>query len=1111
MRIRASLLGMALFASCASGQPETGLDPALYQNTQPVIGEDPRGLSFVVFPSTTVPTWVKITQDGRSHLAWMAQVDDRTAMLVPVSAFSPKKDAQIQPLSTPEFEGIGIGEGEQVRWTGPGYEGPVAVLPEQLSRTDLTNPWVVAVGTVKNNRLENVSGNLPGRYLVVPQPVHDAPCQFVVLDDLPLQVNGCQKQPTSNVAWTRGATTFHAAPLFTRLNVDIAAWQLDDTYFTSVSTPVTVNGLPLAAVAEPWPVKAPGLLSAAATGQWAVQAGQPLIAAYWLTHASSDHATRISDLYAAAGRGTWAQISLTVPRNGLTPETSLALARAALIEDRLEDAQAYAQLAFDESTRLYEPASGLVRGQAAGILALVAANQSRPELAAQWARKAAESYAEVGDDLRAASMELEAAGWWARAGDLAAAQKNASDARSRFFHGGAIWHSARAESRLAELTALQGDVQEASKLATYAVERFSALGDPIAATQAKLVQHFVAGERLAIEEYMNAGLASGDAVLARDAASLLTLLNLKVEESPNVVAALAKADHLDVDAVGRFRISQAWRAVCALGPALSPGDEAAAVYARRCSRSPQDAAAATVDRVLLEGFEALNDRDIAAARRNLQAAQELAGNDPNAKRQTRVLEASIVRAAGEDVETFIARTAADMTATTEPALMARSLGQLATDAAEHGQNAVAVDFLDEAIIAATRAGQLDERRDHALFRIELLHQDRRYNDVIVAATQSQKWFESAGVRGISSLVRSSILAHDAARRLGQTPQPLVLDTLPADQAGAAHLQLAEHAYLRSDFVEAQTWIARADDSPQVTILRTLIQASQDFNSAGIQAIDLVKAGATHPDLVDLALARARTAEEFAELKGVLTTPEGKALAALREGTQPETPTTQPCLAAWQRLQSGASMDDRAFDDAEICEALSSPSSLQLRAMWGDDLTHDLYRRQAELSRDFRPVATEARATELTRREEAVTAARTKGGAALKKAFREWITYEMAIGRAADAVKHIDEASAMVLELAPDAQTEIALLRLNAMAAANQWGPAFQHGLRIMAEAKLEGNDGAELALTAARVALVVGAREVARSWLVTAADLVRKNPPLARRIQATAESFFLVP
>jgi hypothetical protein len=205
------------------------------------------------------------------------------------------------------------------------------------------------------------------------------------------------------------------------------------------------------------------------------------------------------------------------------------------------------------------------------------------------------------------------------------------------------------------------------------------------------------------------------------------------------------------------------------------------------------------------------------------------------------------------------------------------------------------------------------------------------------------------------------------------------------------------------------------------------------------------------------------------------------------------------------------MDDRAFDDAETCEASSSPSSLQLRAVWGDDLTHDLYKRQADLSREFRPVATEARATELTRREEAVTAARTKGGAALKKAFREWITYEMAIGRAADAVKHIDEASAMVLELAPDAQTEIALLRLNAMAAANQWGPAFQHGLRIMAEAKLEGNDGAELALTAARVALVVGAREVARSWLVTAADLVRKNPPLARRIQATAESFFLVP
>ena len=503
MRIKAHYLAFALLVSCATGQPESGLDPNLFTRTTPVIGKDPRGLPFVVFPTDQIPSWVHVTVDGRAGIAWTPRVSERTAMLVPITAFSPDKNAVVTSLSAPDFDGIGTGTAGNVVWSKTPYNGPVVIVPNVLQRADLQTSWIRAVATADNGRLNDVDGVLPEQYLVIPQPTHGTACRFAIIGAAVEHApSSCSLLP-GPISAPKGITSFHAAPVFTRLGVDMATWKVGDQWVTGVPSARTIRGVALSPVAEPWTAASAPASESAALGIQATQDGQPLVAAYWLTKSNGtpEASLRISDLNAAAGRSTWSEIQLTINESALHPESALALGRAAAIEDRLDQAQEMARLAYSSSSSLSAPTSGLLAGSAAELLAVVFRRKGDLKLALQWACTASESYGQIGDVLRVACAEFIMAGISLESGDLAEADRLASNARSRFFHGGDVWHSALAEARLAEIQFREGKTAEAATMAGYASERFLEMGDTLAAARVAVTANLISNNPQGIFEY----------------------------------------------------------------------------------------------------------------------------------------------------------------------------------------------------------------------------------------------------------------------------------------------------------------------------------------------------------------------------------------------------------------------------------------------------------------------------------------------------------------------------------------------------------------------------------------------------------------------------------
>lgn len=1125
MRIQAHYLAFALLVSCATGQPESGLDPNLFTRTTPVIGKDPRGLPFVVFPTDQIPSWVHVTVDGRAGIAWTPRVSERTAMLVPITAFSPDKNAVVTSLSAPQFDGVGTGEAGNVTWSETPYNGPVIIVPHVLERADLQTSWIRAVATAENGRLNDVDGVLPDQYLVIPQPPRGTACRFAIIGSAVEHApSDCALLPGPIPAPT-GITSFHAAPVFTRLGVDMATWKVGAQWVTGVPSARSVRGIALSPVAEPWTASSALASESAALGIRATQDGQPLVAAYWLTKSNEtmEASLRISDLNAASGRSTWSEIQLTLNESALRPESALALARAAAIEDRLDEAQELASLAFTSAASLSAPASGLLAGSAAELLAVVFRRKGDHKLAFQWARTASESYGQVGDALRVARAEFIMAGISLENGDLAEAERLASNARSRFFHGGDVWHSALAEARLAEIQFREGKTAEAATMAGYASERFLEMGDTLAAARVAVTSNLITDNPAGIFEYFDAAAASGDRETAYEAASALALEKADVRRGLELIVALAAFDAFQVDPITEFRANQAWSNLCAISEALVTGLDAQTLetITTRCGQTPTDAAVASSPKLLDQAYEALRAGRLDEASAGAAAVAELSKADFTGAAQANILEASILWAKNQDGTPKIQEAIQRVENATAPALVARTLGQLASDTSSQGQWKAAAEVLGGAVAACARTGQIDERRTFAIQRVEALHAARDFASVIEASNQSRPWLANSGARGMASRLRLEALAVDASKRLGIVAPPsdaLFAEAEPA-VAQNAYIDFAELAYERRDNPGAQINLSQAQklgSDVRIDVLKRLILASTDFPAAGADAMFLLNGGATRSDLFGLASAFAQTHDEFLKIESLANklgeTPEGQAARAelaLRSGTLSQIATRTPsanetCILALSAAQNRPT----GLDDLRRCAELGSARGIEADAILGLPVSHDLYRRQAQLVVELQPKQP-LDEKKLKRLEDQVSKTREAGGEPLRKAFNEWISYEIATGRGADASKHVDDASTVVITHAPTAQADVERLRLQAMAAAGNWPTAFQHALRMMNEAVLDGNDGAELAYISARIALVVGAREVARPWLDLAASLVVKNPSLSRRIQDTAKLFLL--
>jgi len=374
---------------------------------------------------------------------------------------------------------------------------------------------------------------------------------------------------------------------------------------------------------------------------------------------------------------------------------------------------------------------------------------------------------------------------------------------------------------------------------------------------------------------------------------------------------------------------------------------------------------------------------------------------------------------------------------------------------------------------------------------------------------------------MASRLRLEALAVDASKRLGIVAPPsdaLFAEAEPAI-AQNAYIDFAELAFDRRDNTSAQAYLAQAQklgSDVRIDVLKRLILAITDFPAAGADSMFLLNGGATRSDLFGLASAFAPTHDEFLKVEALAKklgdTPEGRAAMgelALRTGTLAELSTRAPstnetCILALSAAQNRPS----GLDDLRLCADLASARGIEADAILGRPVSHDLYRRQAQLVVELQPKQP-LDEKKLKKLEDQVSKTREAGGEPLRKAFNDWISYEISTGRGAEASKHVDDASTVVITHAPTAVADVERLRLQALAAAGNWPTAFQHALRTMNEVILDGNDGAELAYISARIALVVGAREVARPWLDLAASLVVKNPSLSRRIQDTAKLFLL--
>jgi len=374
---------------------------------------------------------------------------------------------------------------------------------------------------------------------------------------------------------------------------------------------------------------------------------------------------------------------------------------------------------------------------------------------------------------------------------------------------------------------------------------------------------------------------------------------------------------------------------------------------------------------------------------------------------------------------------------------------------------------------------------------------------------------------MASRLKLEAYVTDASKRVGvAAPQSQTLFS-EADPAVAqnAHIEFAEFAYQRRDNASAQQHLAEAQkhgSDVRIDVMKRLILAATDFPVAGADAMFLLNGGATRSELFALASAFAQTHDEFLKIeemaKKLGDSREGQAAAAelaLRKGTLARLSTHAPsasetCVMALSAAQNSPG----GLDKLRRCADLNTARGVEADAILGVLVAHDLYRRQAQLVAELQPKEA-LDEKKLKRLEDKVSKTREAGGEPLRNAFKDWISYEIATGRGAEASKHVDDASTVVITHAPTAVADVESLRLQALAAAGHWPEAFQHALRTMNEVTLDGNDGAELAYISARIALVVGAREVARPWLDLAGSLVVKNPSLARRIQGTATLFLL--
>ncbi len=1125
MRIQAHYLAFALLVSCSTGRPESGLDPDLFNRTSPVIGEDPRGLPFVVFPTDQIPSWVHVAVDGRAGIAWTPRVGKRTAMLVPITEFSPRVDAVVTLLDSPQFSGIGTGSGGAVNWFDSAYNGPVVVVPQVLKRADLAATWVRAVATAKDGRLDDIDGLLPDQYLVIPQPSHSTPCRFAIIGDAVQNAPaGCNVLPAA-ISAPAGVTSFHAAPVFTRLGVDIATWKTGNTWVTAVPAARMIRGIPLSPVAEPWMAYSAEASESSGLGVQATQDGQPLIAAYWLTksNATPEALLRISDLNAAAGRSTWSEIQLTINESGLQPESALALARAAAIDDRLDDAQDLAALAYSSAASLSAPASGLLAGSAAELLATTFRRKGDLKVAQQWARTATESYGQVGDALRVANAELMLAGLFLEAGDLDNAERLASNSRSRFFHGGDVWDSALVESRLAEIQDLADKTEDAATMAAYSSERFLALGDTLAAARVAVTRNLISENSDGNFEYFDAATASGDRETAFEAASALAQKKTDVRRASELIGALARFDGFQVDPVTELRANRAWKNLCAISEAVVGGLEPQELdtIRGRCGLTPTDAAVASYPQVLQQAYEALRQGRLDEASAGATAVAELSKDDFTGLTHAKILEASILWAKKEDGSNKIQEAIERVEAATDPALVARTLGQLASETAVQGQWTAAAALLGGAIATCARTGQIDERRVFAIQQVEALHSAGEFQNVIEASDRTRPWLVNSGARGMASRLRLEAFAVDASKRMGVAAPPSDILFTEAEPAVAqtAHIEFAEFAYQRRDTAAAQFHLSEAQklgSDIRIDVLKRLILTATDFPAAGADAMFLLNGGATRSELFALATAFAQTQDEFLKVEALAKklgdSREGQAAMAevsLRRGTLVRLTTHAPtgsetCVLALSVAQNNAA----GLIDLRRCADLGTARSAEAEAILGKPVSDDLYRRQALVVAELQPKQP-LDEKKLQRLEDKVSKTREAGGEPLRAAFKDWISYEIATGRGAEASKHVDDASTVVITHAPTAVADVEMLRLRALAAAGSWPAAFQHALRTMNELQLDGNEGAEVAFTSARIALVVGAREVARTWLDLAASLVVKNPTLTRRIQDTATLFLL--
>ncbi|MEZ4460383.1 MAG: hypothetical protein R3E66_11790 [bacterium] len=809
----------------------------------------------------------------------------------------------------------------------------------------------------------------------------------------------------------------------------------------------------------------------------------------------------------------------------MTPETALSLARVAAITDDLNKATELAYVAYEGARQMTGPASGLLAGRAADLMVVVATRQANAKLASEWAKTAAECYADVGDELRMATAELALAGLAYRNGDFATAIGAAGSARSRYFYGGDVWDSALVEYRLAEIHHAAGDASTANELSGYAVERFAEMNDSLAQTRASVVMTSIAGDRERVREYLSLATKTGDVQTAWEAASLLALDGpmaagdpaRNVQDSLTLMTALAAFDGQSVDPIGAARADKAWAALCGGASAVSADGDASTqeVIRRRCGQQRSvDFVAAAWPSLVEQAYQHLQNRDVESAKKAAAALPPLVEGDAMGGIQLAVLDAAIKSELGQNPEDAIRAVVATVEKDMDPAIAGRTLAQIAAELIRFDQQKPAVPLLSGAIAAATQMGQMDDARAYTIQRIEVLHAIDDWAQVVASAAEARPLLETAGSRGQASRLHVASLQRDAAARAGQPladPEGLFLDASDA-VAEDARLEFAWRAYDRNDFAEAIAMASKLKaTSNDASVLRVLLDAIQDLKGSQLKALGLIEGGQFHPDLFVIAAGAAPTAAQFDAVRRIAhewANPDERTEAIAVVGRIDDTvdPNMVSALRRTDRNECLRALIDMQKGQTALRDCrTTTPLQLEIDAMRGKPVATALYQQRARLVQEWNPV-TASDPRKIEKLELAVSKSREIGGKPLQTAFAAWISYLIATGQTADAVARLDEAAPMVLERAPESELEITLLRLNALGADGQWGPAYALALSAMNETTAAGDDLARLAILSAKVALVVGAREVARGWL---SRPTTRNPSLSTGIQDLAQRFLL--